>query len=108
MHRFVWKMLATCSAAALLVAIATSVRAEDAAGVKRLFTAPLREYASAPLWVWNDMLTEDEVRSTLRDLASQKVRQAFVHPAPRADDALPFRRLVSALARRSMRLKSST
>ena len=82
MHRFVWKMLATCSAAALLVAIATSVRAEDAAGVKRLFTAPSREYASAPLWVWNDMLTEDEVRSTLRDLASQKVRQAFVHPRP--------------------------
>jgi hypothetical protein len=50
--------------------------------VKKLFAAPPREYSSAPLWVWNDMLTEEQVRSTLRDLAGQKVRQAFVHPRP--------------------------
>ncbi len=40
------------------------------------------EYAPAPLWVWNDLLTEDEVRSTLHDMADQKVMQVFVHPRP--------------------------
>ena len=50
--------------------------------VRRLFAAPPRQYSSAPLWVWNDMLTEEEVVSTLRDLAGQKVKQVFVHPRP--------------------------
>jgi hypothetical protein len=50
--------------------------------VKAQLANPPREYASAPLWVWNDLLTEDQVRSTLRDLAGQKVKQAFVHPRP--------------------------
>jgi len=46
------------------------------------FARPGREHASAPLWVWNDNLTEEQVRSTLRDLAGQKVLQVFVHPRP--------------------------
>jgi len=50
--------------------------------VRKLFANPPREYATAPLWVWNDLLTEQQVRETLRDLAGQKVRQAFVHPRP--------------------------
>ncbi|MGB9625107.1 MAG: glycosyl hydrolase, partial [Phycisphaerae bacterium] len=55
---------------------------DDSAAVKALFANPPREYASAPLWVWNDMLTDDEVVGTLRDLAAQGVKQAFVHPRP--------------------------
>ncbi len=47
-----------------------------------MFADPPRQYSSAPLWVWNDMLTEEQVISTLRELAAQKVRQAFVHPRP--------------------------
>ncbi|MBN2473927.1 MAG: hypothetical protein JXB62_04935 [Pirellulales bacterium] len=68
----------------ILVAFAgrTTAWAEDAAAVKAKFANPPREYATAPLWVWNDMLTEEQVRGTLRDLAGQKVRQAFVHPRP--------------------------
>jgi len=54
----------------------------DSAVVKALFANPPREYASAPLWVWNDMLTDDDVVGTLRDLAAQGVKQAFVHPRP--------------------------
>jgi hypothetical protein len=54
----------------------------DSAAVKAIFANPPREYASAPLWVWNDMLTDEEVVGTLRDLASQGVKQAFVHPRP--------------------------
>jgi hypothetical protein len=43
---------------------------------------PSRDYSTGPLWTWNDMLTEDQIRSTLQDLASQNVQQAWVHPRP--------------------------
>ena len=54
----------------------------SSAAVKAQFASPSRHYSSAPLWVWNDRLTEEQVRGTLRDLAGQKVKQAFVHPRP--------------------------
>ena len=54
----------------------------DSAAVKTLFANPPREYSSSPLWVWNDMLTAEQVVNTLRDLAGQKVKQVFVHPRP--------------------------
>lgn len=56
--------------------------AEPLAEVKARFQNPSQDYASAPLWVWNDWMTEENVRSGLRDLAAQKVRQAIVHPRP--------------------------
>ena len=61
---------------------APPVRAADSLAVKALFADPPREYASAPLWVWNDLLTEQQIRETMRDLAGQKVMQVFVHPRP--------------------------
>jgi len=59
-----------------------AARAVDSAAVKKLLADPPRQYATAPLWVWNALLTETQIRETLRDLASQKVRQVFVHPRP--------------------------
>jgi hypothetical protein len=56
--------------------------AEDLATVKRQFSDPPRQYHSAPLWVWNDMLTDEQIIGTLRDLAGQQVKQVFVHPRP--------------------------
>ncbi len=53
-----------------------------AATAQKLFAQPPREYATAPLWVWNDLLTEQQVRETMRDLAGQQVRQVFIHPRP--------------------------
>ncbi|MGW8178808.1 MAG: glycosyl hydrolase, partial [bacterium] len=61
---------------------ARTTLAVESASVKALFANPPRQYSSGPLWVWNDMLTEEQIRSTLRDLAGQKVKQAFVHPRP--------------------------
>jgi hypothetical protein len=58
------------------------VEAVESTAVKAIFANPPRQYSSAPLWVWNDMMTEELVVSTLRDLASQGVKQAFVHPRP--------------------------
>ena len=65
-----------------LFAVAPRIRAADSAAVKKLFAKPSREFSSGPLWVWNDMLTEEQIRSTMRDLAGQQVKQAFVHPRP--------------------------
>jgi hypothetical protein len=48
--------------------------------VKSLFKHPPREYSTGPLWVWNDLLSEQQIRDTLRDLAGQKVKQVWVHP----------------------------
>ncbi len=56
--------------------------AADSSAVLELFTDPPRQYSTAPLWVWNDMLTEQQIVSTLEDLAGQNVRQVFVHPRP--------------------------
>jgi len=50
--------------------------------VRHLFKHPPAEYSTGPLWVWNDLLTEEEIRSTLHDLASQEVKQVWVHPRP--------------------------
>ena len=69
----------------LVLSTATTAMRADAADsgeVKALLANPPRQFTSAPLWVWNDMLTDEEVLSSLRDLAAQNVRQAFVHPRP--------------------------
>lgn len=59
-----------------------AAHAIDSAAVKKLFADPPREYSSGPLWVWNDLLTEQQIRDTMRDLAGQHVKQVFVHPRP--------------------------
>ena len=54
----------------------------EAATLKRQFSDPPRQYHTAPLWVWNDMLTDEQIVGTMRDLAGQQVKQVFVHPRP--------------------------
>ena len=81
MHRRLTWLSLIAIPCGLLVAAGT-VRADDSAGAKALWSQPPREYSTGPLWVWNDMLTEEQVLSSLRDLAGQKVRQAWVHPRP--------------------------
>src|SRR5690242_6030587 len=56
--------------------------AEPSSAVRSLFKNPPREYSTGPLWVWNDMLTEEQIRDTLQDMANQKVKQVWVHPRP--------------------------
>src|ERR1039457_5321751 len=67
-----------CGAAAL----AAPDAAVGSAHAKALFKNPPREYSTGPLWVWNDLLTERQIRDTMRDLAAQKVKQVWVHPRP--------------------------
>jgi hypothetical protein len=54
----------------------------DSESARKLFAQPPREYSTGPLWVWNDLLTDDEIRDTLSDLARQHVKQVWVHPRP--------------------------
>ena len=70
-----------CTCACVLISLNVS-GAADSNEVRALFADPPREYSSGPLWVWNDMLTEQQIVDTMRDLASQHVRQVFVHPRP--------------------------
>src|SRR5689334_21312948 len=56
--------------------------AESSARIKHLFANPPRQYSTGPLWVWNDLLTEQEIRETLHDLARQHVKQVWIHPRP--------------------------
>jgi len=72
-----------CAITALSMGAALpAASAEDAESVRAMFAQPPREYSTSPLWVWNDMLTEEEVLGALRDLAKQGLRQVFVHPRP--------------------------
>jgi len=58
------------------------LEAVDSTAIRALFADPPRGYHSAPLWVWNDRLTPEQIISTLEDLAGQQVKQVFVHPRP--------------------------
>lgn len=64
------------------VTFVSPLGAADSTALRSQFADPPRQYSSAPLWVWNDMLTEEQVVGTLRDLAGQNVKQVFVHPRP--------------------------
>ncbi len=72
----------TLSFVFVLVLGSSYAMAGDLSALRGTFADPPREYTSGPLWVWNDLLTEEQIVSTLHDLASQNVRQAFVHPRP--------------------------
>ena len=76
------RLILTLAFLLLLTTVGNAFAGADSRVVRKQFKHPPRAYSTAPLWVWNDDLTERQVRQTLRDLASQQVRQAFVHPRP--------------------------
>ncbi|MHB8969354.1 MAG: glycosyl hydrolase [Pirellulaceae bacterium] len=80
MHHFTRHLLLAVLPA--LAATQVLPAAETSAPLRAMFAQPPREYATGPLWNWNDLLTQEQVVSTLRDLAAQHVRQVWVHPQP--------------------------
>ena len=76
------RQLGMFAATWLVCAVGAMVWADDSQDVKTLFADPPRQYSTGPLWVWNDMLTEAQIKSTLADLAGQQVKQVWVHPRP--------------------------
>ncbi len=47
-----------------------------------MFKNPPVEYASAPLWVWNDEMTEEEISKQLAEFKSVGIEGVYVHPRP--------------------------
>lgn len=85
MNSAVWSakgLLALGAIAMMTCTVVPAAKAANADGVRAGFASPSVDYSTGPLWVWNDMMSEEQVRQTLRDLASQQVMQAFVHPRP--------------------------
>ena len=60
-----------CLAVGVTLSMSFVAFSESSSSILKDFIAPPRTYSPAPLWVWNDMLTEDQVLATLRDLAAQ-------------------------------------
>ncbi|MCX6561312.1 MAG: glycosyl hydrolase [Candidatus Aminicenantes bacterium] len=52
------------------------------ADLQPLFADPPAEYRSAPLWVWNDRVTEAEIDEQLADFKAKGIGGVFVHPRP--------------------------
>jgi hypothetical protein len=48
----------------------------------KLFADPPSGYRSAPLWVWNDKMTREEIRRELEDFKARGIGGAFIHPRP--------------------------
>ena len=46
------------------------------------FRNPPSEFRTTPLWVWNDLMTKDEIRRELADFKEQGIGGVFVHPRP--------------------------
>ena len=47
-----------------------------------LFRTPPAEFRSAPLWVWNDDVSEQEIREQIADFKKKGIGGLFIHPRP--------------------------
>ena len=48
----------------------------------KLFADPPAEYRPAPLWVWNEDMTVEKIRTQLTDFKDKGFGGVFVHPRP--------------------------
>ncbi len=58
------------------------VKVTDFAALAAQFDEPPAEYASGPLFVWNEKITKDEIDSFLISFRDQGIMQPFIHPRP--------------------------
>ena len=84
------RKIAALSVAAVLVAAGlfscrkapAGPRLESRAEVLAFFKYPPAEYRSAPLWVWNDLMTTAQIDEQLADFKARGIGGVFVHPRP--------------------------
>lgn len=50
--------------------------------LKKEFEAPDKQYGSAPLWVWNSIITKEVIDFMLADFKDKAFGGVFVHPRP--------------------------
>ncbi|MFZ2054268.1 MAG: hypothetical protein WAU81_08725, partial [Candidatus Aminicenantales bacterium] len=80
------KIFITClvlSIASLaLIHCQKKIEGDAYADVLQAFQDPPAEYRSAPLWVWNDRVTKDEIETQLANFQSKGIGGVFIHPRP--------------------------
>ena len=52
------------------------------AWLQKNFTNPGKDYSSGPLWVWNDVVTQEKIAAQLEEFKKQNILQVFIHPRP--------------------------
>lgn len=55
---------------------------QTTAELKQLFADPPSEYRSAPLWDWNEQITEEGIDFQLKEFKKVGIGGVFVHPRP--------------------------
>lgn len=50
--------------------------------VLNAFANPPAEFRSAPLWVWNDRVTKEQIETQIADFKAQGIGGVFIHPRP--------------------------
>ncbi len=55
---------------------------QTVAELKMLFADPPSEYRSAPLWDWNDQITEEGIDFQMKEFKNAGIGGVFVHPRP--------------------------
>lgn len=50
--------------------------------VRQLFLNPPSDFRSAPLWVWNDRITRQQIDEQLADFKTRGIGGVFIHPRP--------------------------
>jgi hypothetical protein len=68
--------------AAALAACAKKPEGPSYEAFSKTFADPPAAYRSAPLWVWNDRMTRDEITRELEDFKARGIGGAFIHPRP--------------------------
>ena len=63
-------------------ACAKKPQAHPTTSILKTFADPPAEYRSAPLWVWNDRMTREEIKRQLEDFKARGIGGAFIHPRP--------------------------
>ncbi len=61
---------------------ASTLRLHSFSEIKPHFKNPPAAYRPAPLWVWNDDLTEKQIEIQLKDFSKKGFGGVFVHPRP--------------------------
>jgi len=59
-----------------------AVPVDSYVSVLKTFQDPPSEFRSAPLWVWNDRVTERQIEDQLADFKAHGLGGVFVHPRP--------------------------
>jgi hypothetical protein len=76
----VFRSLLALAAASTLAGPARAAAPDD--DPRRVFADPPRQYHTLPFWVWNDDLTDEQVRFWMQDFADHGIRSVIVHPRP--------------------------